>query len=71
MKEIYKLGLDRKPLQSNLSKGCWGLLLPPPPGECVVLEDGSSQSRLCVGAVRGGAACGRAGFDTEDEKDMV
>jgi hypothetical protein len=36
-----------------------------------VREGGSRQSRACVGAVSGGAACGRARFDAVDEKEMV
>jgi hypothetical protein len=47
-----------------------GIFTPPPPGECVVREGGSCESRVCVGAVRGGAACGRAGFDAINEKEM-
>jgi hypothetical protein len=41
-----------------------------PPGECVARGVGACQSRACVDAVSGGAACGRARFDTVYE-DMV
>jgi hypothetical protein len=34
-------------------------------------DGGSSQSRNCVGAVSGVAACGRAGFDAVNEKEML
>jgi hypothetical protein len=36
-----------------------------------VREGGSYQSWKCVGAVFGGAACGRTGFDAVNEKQMV
>jgi hypothetical protein len=48
-----------------------GVFTPPPPGECDVREDGGCLSRACLGAVGGGAACGRARFDAVDEKEMV
>jgi hypothetical protein len=43
----------------------------PAPGEYDVREGGRYQSRACVGAMSGGAACGRARFDEVDEKEMV
>jgi hypothetical protein len=36
-----------------------------------VREGGRCQSRACVGAVSGVAACGCARFDATDEKEMV
>jgi hypothetical protein len=54
--ETYKLGLDREPPKSNLSKGSWGGLLPPTPGECAGHVGGGNHSRARVGAVSGGAA---------------
>jgi hypothetical protein len=48
-----------------------GLFTPPPPGECGVCRGGSYQSWVCVSAVSGGAACGRAGFDAINDKEIV
>jgi hypothetical protein len=48
-----------------------GRFSPPLPRECDVREGGRCQLGACVGAVNGGAACGRARFDAVDEKDMV
>jgi hypothetical protein len=70
VRETYKSGLDREPPKSNLSKGCWGVLLPPR-GECDLREDGRCQSKACVGAGGEGAACGRARFDAVDDKEMA
>jgi hypothetical protein len=42
-----------------------------PPGEFVVRVGGSKQSRECVGAGSGGAACVRARLDAVKEKEMV
>ena len=53
--EAYKLGLD-KPLQ-----GYSRVLLRP--GECAMRGDGGVQLGACEGAVCGGAARARAGFD--------
>jgi hypothetical protein len=64
-----KLGLDREPPKSNLSKGSCGFLLPP--GECVVREGGNTPSRARVCAVSGCVACGRARFDAVDKKEMM
>jgi hypothetical protein len=57
----YMSGLDHEPPKFNLSKGCWGFLLPP--GECDVREGGSVQSGACMGGECGGAACSRVRFD--------
>jgi hypothetical protein len=60
-------------LNLTSSKGVGGFYSPPPPGECVVREGGSCQSRACkwVGAVSGGVACSHARFDAVGEKEMV
>jgi hypothetical protein len=57
----YKSGLDREPTMSNLSKGVRGFYSPP--GEGQMRGDGGVHSRACEGAMRGGAAGGRAGLD--------
>jgi hypothetical protein len=36
-----------------------------------VRDGGSSLSGACVGAVSGGPACGRAGFDAINDKEIV
>jgi hypothetical protein len=68
MEKTYKLELHREPPEFNLSKGCWGFLIPPRGGD--VRKGGSYQSGSCMGAVSGGAACGRARFDAVYEETI-
>jgi hypothetical protein len=63
--ETYKSRLYRESPKSNLAKGCPGVLLPP--GECLMRGGGGVHVGACEGAVCGGAARGRAGFDAVDE----
>jgi hypothetical protein len=68
-KKFISLGYTVNRLNPTSPKGV-GVFLPPS-GECAVRDGGSCQSRACVGAVSGCAACGRARFDAVDDKDMV
>jgi hypothetical protein len=56
-------------LSPTSPKGVGGIY--PHPGERDVREGGNFQSWACAGAVNGGAACGRARFDTIYKKEMV
>jgi hypothetical protein len=51
-------------------KGVGGFY-PPPPGEYDVREGGSYPPGVCVGAVSGGAACGRRRSDAVYDKEMM